>query len=72
MRSHALPRRPVLPTLARMVPALFRALRLHRSRRSLLALEPHLLRDIGLTPEQAAREALRPLWDAPDVWRNKD
>ena len=42
---------------------------LAKQRRDLAALAPHLLADIGLSPEQARREAARPLWDAPEHWR---
>lgn len=35
-----------------------------RTRRDLRALEPHLLRDIGITADQARIEAQRPFWDA--------
>ena len=34
-----------------------------RQRRALADLPDHLLRDIGVTREQAAREASRPFWD---------
>jgi uncharacterized protein YjiS (DUF1127 family) len=40
-----------------------------RSRRALVRLDDHLLRDIGLTRAQAEAEALRPVWDAPLHWR---
>jgi uncharacterized protein YjiS (DUF1127 family) len=43
------------------------AVRHHR--RALLKLEPHLLRDIGLTEAEARREAQRPFWDVPAHWR---
>lgn len=47
-----------------------------RQRRQLAALDDALLRDIGLTREEALREASRPgyddgrrpLWDAPSHW----
>lgn len=39
-----------------------------QSRQRLADLDPAALRDIGLTHTQAAREAARPLWDAPDHW----
>ena len=39
-----------------------------RSRQRLAELDAAALRDIGLTHTQAAREAARPLWDAPDHW----
>jgi uncharacterized protein YjiS (DUF1127 family) len=45
------------------------ALSLHHSRQHLLDLDPHMLRDIGLTAAQARNEALRPVWDAPAIWR---
>ncbi|MGB4072725.1 DUF1127 domain-containing protein [Pseudomonas sp.] len=32
------------------------------TRRALLELTPEQLKDIGLSPEQARREALRPFW----------
>jgi uncharacterized protein YjiS (DUF1127 family) len=32
------------------------------TRKALQQLEPHLLRDIGLTSDQAAREAGKPAW----------
>ena len=35
-----------------------------RTRRDLRDLEPHLLRDIGLTADQARTEAKRPFWDS--------
>jgi uncharacterized protein YjiS (DUF1127 family) len=47
-----------------------RALSLHRSRKDLAELDPHMLRDIGLTRAEATREAARPVWDAPDHWQN--
>jgi len=45
------------------------ALGLRRQRARLLLLDPHLLRDIGITHEQAQTEAARPLWEAPPHWR---
>jgi uncharacterized protein YjiS (DUF1127 family) len=39
-----------------------------RSRRALLDLDDHLLRDVGLTRRQALTEAERPAWDAPAHW----
>ncbi len=37
--------------------------RVARERRQLLDLDPRLLKDIGLSPEEADREASRPFWD---------
>ncbi len=42
---------------------------LWRQRRSLAELDDHLLRDIGLTRDEARRESERPAWDAPAHWR---
>jgi len=35
----------------------------HRQRRMLVELSDHLLTDIGLTREQALREAEKPFWE---------
>jgi uncharacterized protein YjiS (DUF1127 family) len=48
----------------------FRALSVHRQRQALLRMDAALLRDIGLTREQALAEARRPIWDAPPNWHN--
>ena len=42
----------------------------HRQRMVLrdLADDPHLLRDIGVTREEALKEAERPVWDITDVY----
>ena len=40
-------------------------LSVRRERRALNALDKSLLQDIGLTPEQARREAARSVWDLP-------
>ncbi|QPM90983.1 DUF1127 domain-containing protein [Pseudooceanicola algae] len=39
-----------------------------RERQALGSLDPALLRDIGISPEDAQREARRPAWDAPNRW----
>ncbi len=48
--------------------SLIARLGLWRQRRHLAALDAHLLKDIGLTPDEAAAEAARPVWDAPSTW----
>jgi uncharacterized protein YjiS (DUF1127 family) len=53
----------------RFLPRVWAALTLHRQRRALLALDQHMLNDIGLTRHQADAEAARPVWDAPQIWR---
>lgn len=55
--------------LARLPSRLLAAQALARSRRSLGRLDDHILRDIGLTREQAESEALRAAWDAPMHWK---
>lgn len=40
--------------------------RVARERRRLLDLDEHILKDIGLTAEEAHREASRPFWDLDD------
>ncbi|MEO8242582.1 MAG: DUF1127 domain-containing protein [bacterium] len=46
------------------------ALALRRERRALLALDDHMLSDVGLTREEAVSEAKRLSWDAPAFWRH--
>ncbi|MCA0042942.1 DUF1127 domain-containing protein [Celeribacter litoreus] len=57
---------------ARRAPSLFsrflNSLELRRQRKALAALDDALLEDIGLTREDAIREAQRPSWDAPCHW----
>lgn len=55
-------RRSVIATVLSMF-------RLRKSRADLRGLDPHLLRDIGLTEDDAKREADRPVWDVPSNWR---
>ena len=45
------------------------ALTLRRSRRALANLSVAQLEDIGITRQEADKEAARPLWDAPAHWR---
>lgn len=42
-----------------------RWLRVARERRRLAELDERALRDIGIDPASAAREAARPFWDLP-------
>ena len=57
------------PSFSRFLTVLHRLFTIDRERRSLRHLDDHLLRDIGLTREQADEEAARPFWDAPAAWR---
>ncbi len=40
-----------------------------RQRRALSSLDDALLRDIGVSPEEARREVDKPAWDVPVTWR---
>ena len=55
--------------ILRLLDRVFAANALHRQHQALLQLDDALLRDIGLTRSEAAAEANRPVWDAPDHWR---
>ena len=50
-------------SLADLVIRLGRLADRRRQRRDLLELTPEQLRDIGVTPQEARREAARPFWD---------
>ena len=56
------PRAHLFARLAAMV-------RLRKERLRLAALDDHMLRDIGLTRDEAQHEAERPAWDVPRHWR---
>jgi uncharacterized protein YjiS (DUF1127 family) len=45
---------------------LVRWLQVARERRALAAMTAQQLRDIGVSPASAAREAARPFWDLPE------
>ncbi len=55
--------------LSRLSARLRSAAALARSRRALSRLDDHLLRDIGLTRDEAVSESERPAWDAPLHWK---
>ena len=42
---------------------------LYRQRRALATLDAHMLKDLGLTKQQAVVESERPIWDAPSNWK---
>jgi uncharacterized protein YjiS (DUF1127 family) len=58
--SFAFVARPSL--MARIVLALSAALIRQRERQSLAHLDAHLLRDIGLTPDDVRHEVSKPFW----------
>lgn len=53
-------------------PSLLRRIRmaftLHKERRDLARLDPHLLKDVGLSEDERRREIRRSVWDAPRHW----
>lgn len=64
--SGATPARGAERGMVRWVLAMLSA---RRSRQELARLDDDLLRDAGLTRDQAAREIARPFWDVPRNWR---
>jgi uncharacterized protein YjiS (DUF1127 family) len=62
---------PALPPLAGLWDGLRRAWVAHRTRRQLLELDDHLLRDLGLSRADVAREAARAPWDLDPVQRGR-
>jgi uncharacterized protein YjiS (DUF1127 family) len=68
---HLIAFRPTSLRKANYIMHLRSAMALRRERRELRLLDDHLLRDIGLTRAEADKEAARPVWDAPNNWRNQ-
>jgi uncharacterized protein YjiS (DUF1127 family) len=56
------PRISVLPAVRRLPAAIGEWRRRARSRRELLALDDHMLKDIGITRADAQYEAAKPFW----------
>ncbi|WP_300032209.1 DUF1127 domain-containing protein [uncultured Roseobacter sp.] len=50
-------------------PTLRTRLGLWRSRRALARLDARALADIGVSPEEARREASLTVWDVPQSWK---
>jgi uncharacterized protein YjiS (DUF1127 family) len=70
MTTRALPARlPRRRSLTGFLAGLLHLSTIARSRARLATLDDHLLRDIGLTREDAEAEATRPIWDVPSHWR---
>lgn len=65
---HTLPRAVSFGSLVRLFARILDASALARSRRSLLSLDDHQLRDIGISRDEAIAEASRTRWDAPSHW----
>ncbi|MDF1855236.1 DUF1127 domain-containing protein [Pseudooceanicola sp.] len=53
-----------------LIGRVFALLGLYQSRRSLARLDDTLLADIGLTRDEATREAHRAVWHVPACWRS--
>lgn len=68
-RAPALARHPLHQPRRGFWAGLFDRISLMRQRRRLASLDDHILRDIGLTREQAQAEAEIPAWDVPAHWR---
>lgn len=49
--------------------SLFSLISLWKSRRALTRMDEYMLRDIGLTPDDALVESQRGFWDVPCNWR---
>ncbi|WP_410347777.1 DUF1127 domain-containing protein [Yoonia sp.] len=61
--SHCQPRRPSF------LAGLGQVIAVAHQRRRLLALDDHLLNDIGVTRAQAHEESRQSAWNAPGYWR---
>jgi uncharacterized protein YjiS (DUF1127 family) len=68
-RQLARHRAPALGFLRTLPARLVALAAVSRSRKGLMRLDDHLLRDIGLTHDAAKAEAQRPVWDAPSHWK---
>lgn len=68
MPTRSLPLAQPRLRLRRLVRFLLAMLQARRDRLALRRLDDHLLRDIGLTPDEARQEAAR--WDPPPHWRD--
>jgi uncharacterized protein YjiS (DUF1127 family) len=68
MRSLTLPRSHRHFSLAGILQAILSRGELRRARNRLAQLDDHLLSDIGLTREEALKEAAQKDWNAPDHW----
>ena len=62
-------RRPRGGRVARIFRRLARLAALRRQRQALAEMEESRLEDLGISPEEARREAARPPWDVPAHWR---
>ena len=69
LNTRTTPSRTRLGSSIGLLDFLRRAIAVRRQRIALSRLEPHILRDIGLSAKDAEREAKRPTWDVPEFWR---
>ncbi|WP_323766755.1 hypothetical protein [Marinovum sp.] len=60
--THARPRHSALPRLADLAA-------LYRQRKTLGQLDAARIDDLGISAEEARREACKPIWDVPAHWR---
>ena len=72
-QMRALPHgRPVArhwPRISGLVPFILACFETRRQRQKLASLDAAMLRDIGMTPEDAREEAMRGFWDVPSHWQ---
>lgn len=69
--THVCPTAPVTqPSRTPIHRFITRAYAVWHSRRALSQLTAAQLEDVGITPEQAAEEVRRPVWDVPAHWRD--
>ena len=62
LQSRALPLRRIENPVTRLLAGVSAALTRRRDRALLARLDSHLLRDIGIDPNEAAAEAAKPCW----------
>ncbi|SIN81922.1 DUF1127 domain-containing protein [Vannielia litorea] len=65
----ALSGRQIAPARGGIVARVLDLVALRRQRRALADLDAALLKDIGVSPDEARLEAARRLWDVPQGWR---
>ena len=69
-RDLSIPFQSLFGATGRRGPGLFDRFALYRQRRSLAALDDHLLADIGLDRSDVEHESARSTWDVPKGWRS--